>query len=309
MTTNQKTEIANRAAQKGETLGSLAAVAQVCQVSTATISQMINQKWDLISDKMWRKVGAALGWKQEGWQVVETTNTKLLYNVFEDAKAGSLFMMVSHKAGSGKTTSGRTYAETNARNAVYFIQAREWSRRQFLVQLCRTLGISTGPGYSTTEDMISLVCDFFHQRTDHRPLLILDEADKLKADALRVLIPLYNELEDRIGMVMMGTDNLKRTIKIGVQWNKKGFDEIHSRFGARFINLYGARWADVKMICEANGIHDNATQKAIWKDASPKQHNVNGTFVQMVEDMRRIKRSVQRELIKLKYNESTASSV
>lgn len=308
MTTIQKTEIAALVQQERDRLGSMKAVAAKCNVSEATISQIINEKWEQIADRMWRNIGQALGWTSNGWQLVETTNSRLLYNVFSDAKEHSLFMMVSHKAGSGKTASGQTFAQLNAREAVYFIQAREWSRRQFLLELCRTLGITLGPGYNTTEDMIASVSTFFNQRQHMRPLLILDEADKLKADALRVLIPLYNELEDKVGMVMMGTDNLERTINIGVQWSKKGFDEIHSRFGGRFIHLYGSTWNDVKAICEANGIYDQATQKQIWDEAQPKQYNVQGRFVHMIEDLRRVKRSVQREIIKLKYQQHEPST-
>lgn len=308
MTTNTKQEIRALVIRERDALGTMKSAANKAGVSEATISQIINDNLELISDKMWYKISEALGYRPTGWQLVETTNTRVLRQVFEDAKANSMFMAVAHRAGSGKTISGRAYATENALQGVYFLQAREWSRRQFLAELCRVLGVGTGPAHVTTEEMVELVSSFFIQRAALRPLLIIDEADKLKADALRVLIPLYNSLEDVIGMVVMGTDNLQRQVEIGVQWNKKGFDELHSRFGRNFVHLFGATLADVRSICEANGIQDNDLIRDIFKEAGPRQQSIGGQFVQMVEDLRRVKRAVLREVIKLQQQYGKESS-
>lgn len=307
MTIVQKKEIQALVASTKESMGSARAVGVKCGVSEAMISLILNDKWDAIADKTWIRIGQALGWSQAGWQVVETTNTRLLNQVYTDAKENSLWMAVSYQAGSGKTVSGRTYAATYASEACYFIQAREWSRRQFLAELCKVLGIGY-PASATTEGMIELIVDFLVQRAHLRPLIILDETDKLKADALRVLIPLYNELEDKVGFVIQGTENLQRKIEIGVQWNKQGFDELHSRFGRSFVHLYGATKADIKNICQANGISDPATIEAIWKEAGPRQMNIQGQFVAMVDDLRRVRRAVTREVIKLSENNGNQNS-
>ena len=41
-------------------------------VSAATVSQMLNGKWELIKDDMWRNVAAQIGWKEEKWNAVAT---------------------------------------------------------------------------------------------------------------------------------------------------------------------------------------------------------------------------------------------
>ena len=85
------------------------------------------------------------------------------------------------------------------------------------------------------------------------PMLILDEADKLSPEALRLLIPLYNELEEHISVVMAGTEHLKKHMRNGVIYRKKGYDELESRFGRSYFSLLGATKEDVRKIAEANG--------------------------------------------------------
>lgn len=298
----QKSEIMALVLTEKERLGSLKAVSTKCGVSEATVSQVVNHNWDQIADKMWLKIAAALEWKPEGWQMVETTNYRMLTQVFQDAKDQSLWMAVSHPAGSGKTAAGRSFAALYGRDGVFYVQAREWTRRSLMLELCRTLGIAVHGGSITAEVMFDLVVGYFQQRAWQKPLLIIDEADKLKAEALRMLIPLFNELEDKLALVIMGTENLERDISIGVQWQKKGFDEIHSRFGRAFIHLLGCTYKDVQAICEANGITDPETQRTIWKECLPVRENVQGRFVEMVNDTRRIRRAILREILKINTN-------
>lgn len=292
-----KQEIATMVAEEHQKFGSLASVANKTGVSKATISQMINQNWELISNEMWMKVAGALGWKPEGWQLVDTTNTRMLWGVFDDAREERLFMAVSHKAGSGKTASSRSYTNAHKNESVYMLQAREWGKKEFLINLCKELGISAGSGYVSGNMLVSKVIDFFQQRARFRPLLIIDEADKLRPAALRSLIPLYNALEDKLGCVILGTDNLEKEIRTGVRYNRKGMDELDSRFGRRFIHLMGATIKDVRAICAANGIKDRKITSKIFEESKPRAEVIQGQQMLIVDDLRRVRRAIQRELL------------
>lgn len=297
MTTIQKQEIALLIEQEKERLGSYAKVATKCDVSEATISLIKNGKLDEVRGGAWLKISNALGWKPEGWQIVEITNTRILHQVYTDAKKASLFMAVSHRAGSGKTASSKSYVSAS-KAGVYLLQSREWSKREFLLNLCRALGIDPGRGYISGDDMTMKVIEFFKARTRFRPLLIIDEADKLRPAALRSLIPIYNELEEQLGLVIMGTDNLEKETKRGVRFDKKGFDELDSRFGRNFIHLLGATATDVAAICEANGITDKKLQADIFKECEPRKVMLQNRDHTVVEDLRRVKRAIQRELLR-----------
>ena len=137
MTNLQKNEIIKLIETEKDRLGSFAKVATKCDVSTATISQMINLKHDLIKPEMWMKVGSALGQNSNEWQIAETLGYKKVTNICNDAKNEGLFMIISDQAGIGKTSSLKTYHELNADNTVIFLQCREWAKREFLTELCK----------------------------------------------------------------------------------------------------------------------------------------------------------------------------
>lgn len=298
MTNTRKQQIADLLAGCVDHLGGQRAAATFVGVSPATVSNMlVPDKWDVISEEMWRKVSSKLdNERDDTWVTIPGMyNTRVLKTTFDDARRNKMYIGVSHDAGSGKTEASRQYAAAHRGQAVYLIRCREWRRRNFLLHLCRTLGIETPRRYATADDLLELIVDFFLVRADRHPLLIIDEADKLDAAALRVLIPLYNETEGRMGVVVMGTENLRRTIKNGVTYSKKGYDEIDSRFGRKYVTLYGATRADVNAICTANGIDDKTIQSRIWQSLEPVERVIGSQTTKMVTDLRRLKRVVMHE--------------
>ena len=96
-------------------------------------------------------------------------------------------------------------------------------------------------------------------------------------------------------MVISGTENLKKEIKNGVNRCIKGYDELDSRFGRTYMNLLGATEADVVAIATANGLPRDRVE-AVWKEAGPVQKLQGGRYISVVEDMRRLKRIVQKEV-------------
>lgn len=303
MTNLQKNEIADLMELEADNLGSRNKLATKLDVSSATVSQIINRKWELIKDEMFIKIASTLNYDFGGWQIAEIGNYKQLKQVFTSAKSKSMFIPVSNRAGSGKTAAVKEFVKQFRGQNVYSIQCREWAKREFLKELCSTLGIETPRGIVSIDMLGQLVINFFEKRTGLKPLLIIDEADKLKAPALRFLIPLFNALEDHLGVVILGTENLKNEIKKGVRLNRKGYDEIDSRFGRSFIELYGATKNDIVKICKANGLDDRKTHTDIFKECEPTVKVVSTdnkkTQITVVEDLRRVKRLVTRELIKL----------
>lgn len=285
-----------------ERLGSAAKVARKLGVSDATVSLILNNNWETITPEMWAKVSAGIGYRPEGWQVVSTTNTNIVHSAVRRAKQDALFLAIAHRAGSGKTASLRAFEGSNKGQQVFYLSCREWAKREFLQNLAQSLGIDGRRAMSVDELLMSIV-DFFKVRRPYRPLLILDEADKLKSAAFRSLITLYNECEDGLGVLIAGTDHLEKQMIRDAKYNRKGSDEILSRFGRNFIHLVGATHNDVKAICEANGLNDAQTIKAIFQECEPVKrlvgHDSNQRMLEVVEDIRRVKRAIQRELARL----------
>ncbi len=308
ITENKKREIVAALYREKERLGSMNNVAKKLEISAATISANIlkEENWGKVAETMWADVAAALGVTlvSREWNLAKTTNVRIMQTTLADAQKEALFMAVSEKAGSGKTASIADFVERDKQHAVYSLQCQEWSRKAFLVALCRALGVSTGR-YDSADEMLEGVVRFFKQRSkDVNPLLILDEADKLRPAAKRLIIPLYNMLEGEIGLVCVGTENLEKEIKQGVRKHDKGYDEIDSRLGRNFVHLIGYTRQDVTEICRANGVTDPDVQSQIWNDCNPIQKRVMKAFnqegfTQIVEDGRLIQRKITRAKLRV----------
>lgn len=295
MRTHKQNELIRLLNQEQQRHGSFNRLSRVLGVSNATVSNCTSGKWNLISDEMLDSLLAKLGGDSRAdWVVADTLNVKQMHQVINTARQSRSFWAISHKAGSGKTAAIRLYAQ-RLPQGVYVIQAQEWTQRQFMVQLCRSLGIEPAKGYNSIAMMLDQVVDYFIARTSENPLLIIDEADKLKDSAKRMIIPIYNRLEDQLACVWAGTENLANEIKRGVRSAKKGFDEIDSRFGRTYISLVGATIRDCEAICQANGINDNQVAARIFADSRPVSAVMGGHSLKVVEDMRRIKRLIVAE--------------
>jgi hypothetical protein len=303
VTENLKEKAAKLIELSKSRLGSYAAVANKCKISDGAITQVRTGKYAAEGTEMYRRIIAALELFEDNWNIVETTNLKKLMVVINDSRKKSLFMAVSEKAGSGKTVASRNYVSGDASNSTYYIRCRAWGNRTFLMYLLRSLGINPESRNSTNDDLLQLVIDFFKMRVDSKPVLLIDQANSLRGSAFtNIIIHLFNELEGQMGMVAFGTEALAKMIKKGVKYNKEGFDETDSRLGRRYITLPGSTMADVSKICKANGITDDDRIAAIFNECSPIKKSEGGRMVTVVEDHRRIKRIVLRELLKQQNN-------
>lgn len=242
-------------------------------ISPATVSQIINRKWDLISDEMWRNLASQLNLKNKTWNIVETRNYKDLTVIFGDAQENSLVMAVTGDAGCGKTVAAREYQ--HGHDNVFVLSCNEyWNRKLFMQELLREMGRSTG-GDTVGEMMADIVGTLKRLES---PVIIMDEADKLSDQVFYFFITLYNSLEDQCGIVLMATDYLEKKVTRGLRLNKKGYKEIFSRIGRRFIHLAPTSDQDVIEVCIANGVTDKGDIRRVVGESDA--------------DLRRVRRKV-----------------
>ena len=114
-------------------------------------------------------------------------------------------------------------------------------------------------------------------------LIIFDEADKLPESVFQYFISMYNNLEDRCGVVFLSTDYIKRRISNGLRYGRKGYKEIFSRIGRKYFDLEPTSAQDVYAICTANGITSREDIDKIIKEGDGYDF-----------DLRRVKKSVHR---------------
>lgn len=208
-----------------------------------------------------------------------------------------MFLAISDKAESGKTAGINKYKREDETGMVFTLQCEEWTKKQFLLAFAQSLGIAPNPSHNTLTIGNEIISFLKEKASVGTPLCIWDEADKLRPAALRFSINFYNKLEDEVGLVICGTENLEKEIKKGVQKAAKGYDEIDSRFGRKFVHLHGITFEDCKNICTENGISDSGLIAKIWQECEPKDKLVKGKYVSVLSTgFRRLKRIVLREL-------------
>lgn len=245
-------------------------------ISVATISNTLTGKWELIADKMWRRIAAAVGYHAREWHLANTRDHVLMTQLLDRVRDESITMALSYKPASGKTATLTHYAATHP-NVVYLPCADHWSKRHFLRQLYRGLGHD--PAELTVVDLADSIVSVL--RRAKKPVVILDELDKLNERTLLYLIDLYNHLDGICGFFYAGSEHLQLKMDRGCVRDKRGYRELFSRMGSRFLRLNGINRKDAALICTTNGMTDEADVQATWNEVSESK------------DIRRIKRLVE----------------
>lgn len=239
-----------------------AAVDTLKSVSEATVIQMQKGNWDSISDEMWMNVGNQIGWQKKKVTLIETLAVQTLFLYFSIAKEeGTMFAMTADPGGS-KTFSSHAYEDMHTGN-VYHIECNDyWNKKMFLSAIMEKLGKGDS-GYNIAEMMECITTTL---RRQYRPLLIIDEADKLNDQVLYFLITLYNRLNGICGITLLSTDYFEKRVDRGRKLNKKGYKELFSRLGKKFIRLPRTNKDELAEICRSQGITEAEDIQEIYND-------------------------------------------
>lgn len=257
------------------------AVASMKGTSAGTVSNILNGKWENISEDMWRKVSdqtATLGSNDEGWQIVETNAFHEISLALKDAQDFKNVTWVVGEAGCGKTTTAKIYGEEN-REVFYILCSEDLHKGDFVREIARKMGIRT-EGYTVRELWTTIQNELIQMEA---PLLVFDEADKLIESVFQYFISLYNKIEDKCGVLFMSTDYIKTRISRGLRCKKRGYKEFYSRIGRKYFELDDTTHNDVYAICVANGVTERADIEEVLREADSCEY-----------DLRRVKKSVHR---------------
>lgn len=247
--------------------------------SAATLSAILGGKWENISADMWRNLQAQVGdMGQAEWRTAGTTASQEMRFALEDAQRWKNVTWVVGEAGCGKTTTARQY-EAEHSEVFYILCSEDMRRGDFIRDIARRIGIRTDG--QTLRDSLDAITAALVQM--ERPLLVFDEADKLNERVFHYFIDLYNRLEERCGIVFFSTAYIKRRMRNGLRYDKKGYNEIDSRIGRKFFELEPTRPNDVYAVCTLNGVTDKDRISEIIRETE-----------ECGFDLRRVKKAVHR---------------
>lgn len=248
-------------------------------VSSATVSQLCNGKYELISDEMFIRIASQIGFAFDSWTLHEGKTFKEITFTLSDAQAYKNVTWIVGDAGCGKTTAAIEYRRTH-RNVFYILCSEDMRRSDFVREIAKQVGAPTDT--TNLRDMLENAISMISFLGN--PLLVFDEGDKLTDSVFNYFISIYNRLEGHAGIVFLSTDYIKRRMDAGLRYNKKGYKEINSRIGRRFFEVSPTEENDIYAICQANNLTDRADIEEVLKDAKRSDN-----------DLRRVKRCIHRQ--------------
>jgi hypothetical protein len=244
-------------------------------ISASTISQVRNNNWEMLSERLWHHIARQVGFYCGEWQPADTSASLLLRVLFSDAHNYNMSYGISIGEGLGKTYTAGQYMREHE-NVYYLACTEEHNRRSFLIALTQAAGI-------VAKGTLPQMMQQFAAAIDAKPgvLLILDDVHKLKDRVLHLLVMLANSISEKTGIIIMGNDQLRERITSGIRLDKPGFGDIYRLIGRRFITLSNGGPKDVERVCFANGITEPDVISFVMEASSGNLH----TATQLIQQL------------------------
>ena len=289
LTLEEKQSIQQRLIAYAASYGSQAKAANSLQgiTSPGTFNSIVNGKFEKISDDMFLRIRAAISQGgADGWGICKTMAFMDMETLLDDAQQYHNVSWIVAPAGCGKTTAANQYAKTH-RNVFIMTCSEDMHKPDFVEGLAKKIGIRND-GITVRGTLGRIVDEVVKM---DRPLLIFDEGDKLKDNVLQYFITIYNELEDKCGIVFLSTPSIEKRISKGLRLSRMGYEELYSRIGRRFVPLSELSNFEVNAICRANGLQDEDSIAKVLKESGEVKDSKRTEY-----DLRRVKKSVRKIL-------------
>ena len=182
----------------------------------------------------------AKGRERKRVPIVETDDLRRMANAMQIAHAEKDIALIVADAGSGKSTAAAWYAKYNEKSTVLINVVSGMNRRMLVHEIARQLSIDIMKVAYTS--LVTNISDMLFERD---MVVILDEADYLKPDALEFTRRLVYDL-GKSGLVLIGLPRLKYQI----QNLRNDHRQLESRIGV-CLHLSGLTKVDAASIAEA----------------------------------------------------------
>ncbi|TZF81788.1 ATP-binding protein [Pedobacter sp. BS3] len=218
-------------------------------VSGATISNILNGKWENMADSLWLGIHKQV--LQSDWIHSDTSVSKKLMRLYADAKENAEVRGATANAGRGKTHTAKLFVSENDNS---FLVSCDQTMKigDFLAEMLRAIGKQKA-GLSNYEALNFLCEELLGLKN---PFFIIDEFDKLKDIVKFLFISIYNRTEGCVSFFIQGAPYLKKSLDTLAKKDKQGAKEIIDRLNGKIIDLGDNTAADLAGIALINGIND-----------------------------------------------------
>lgn len=169
--------------------------------------------------------------------IIQTGDLKKMTNAIRRAHSDQDIALIVADAGSGKTTAAKCYQEENMRTTVLVNVFSGMNRKMLVIDIANQLGIDT-----TRVPLNLLISNVAAALSDRNMVVVIDEADYLKPDALEFTRRLVYDL-GQSGLVLIGLPRLTAMI----QNLRNDHRQLESRVGIN-LQLGGLQKPDAELI-------------------------------------------------------------
>jgi DNA transposition AAA+ family ATPase len=227
---------------------SLNKLARQLEISAAQLSNIRDGNEASVSESLVNRLTTVL--RLETWKLRETVPHRKITQLCADARENRRMTAVAAYTGAGKTTTLK-HIEAKTPGTYYMLATALMNQVQFLTEVCRACGISAEGNKS---DMVQAIVRSLNSQADS--LLIIDDAGKLNDQNLRLIQILFDRTEGACGIVLAGTEYLKKHLDKRARADAMGFRELKRRIGYWLIDLPTPDANTVRTFCHDFNITD-----------------------------------------------------
>ncbi|NDC43288.1 MAG: hypothetical protein EBZ77_17360, partial [Chitinophagia bacterium] len=214
-------------------------------VSVPLLHQVKNKMIPDLSAAAWRQVAAQVGFYCGDWRLADTCTHLLLRTLFTDARYHRRCCSITGGPGTGKTSAAFYYLKRHP-GVCYLAATTAHNRRTFMEDLCIAAGATPGADLNETwHNCLTALTD------PNAPLLLIDDAHKLKDRAFTALTDVVEHLYNRCGIVLMGQKQL--AARFG---HLEACRQLHLLLRNQQYTAPAPNSNDIRLICRINGLHE-----------------------------------------------------
>ena len=225
-------------------------LAKSLDISSATLSKILNGKFDSITESMFLSIKNKL--KPTGYQLIQTRNYVEIYDVCTKSREHQLFTAIIGSEGLGKTSTLESYYNQKP-NTFMITLDKGMNPKQIFSELAKTIGITPqGSVYEIKRNIISELNKI------NNPLVIVDEISKTTLVNLTHFQDLWDGIQHNAGLIISGAPHFFEKFKQTAVNRKIGMPELYSRIAYSHY-LKKPTKKEIQAICEINGVTDIET--------------------------------------------------
>lgn len=225
-------------------------------INGATVSKILNNKWENISDKLWRLIDNEVSGIQAD-NLVITRDVQTVFRLCQLAQKRHVMAGLVADTGIGKTTAITAYSLR--KNVFYYYIDATITPRVFLKDFLRLTGVDFE---GSLNEMMQRLAQQLN--TIENPLIVIDECAKMSDRMMLTIHSLRDRTMNNCGMVLAGMPDFKKRLKKYADKGKTGYSEFFRRIN-KWEELEGLTVSEINSVLVKNGITDPSEQKGYRK--------------------------------------------